>query len=439
LSSYPDNYKKPTKRKIEKWNDILRQSKLDISKPVNHITAKQIKQISNEEPRLMAKIDTIEGLPSIFKQNDLFILPISRKEYAIVRGKGYHTFEQINARPITYSTTVHFPSSVQGIESENAYLEYANSCGLLEKLTSTNNLFRTFSGRRTTPRFNFLVNSSTIEVNRAQIEIDAIFESQNPEQIFLFEAKVGTPSSFRIQQLYYPYRTLMNGKLVRNFFLYFEPKSRTYLFWEYKFNPLDKFDSIKLIRGLQYRIKITKSLSVKDYQKVSSDNSKTVIPQADDVNKIIQFPLRVFEGYDTSKRMIDAFGFVIRQSSYYRQAAEILGLIMSEDNYRYKLTPKAEQYLRLPAEKRAGFICKLLLEFPVMNNIFIDISTDRNRIVTKQEIIRLLKKKSLLTGSTLERRARTIRSWFRWIRNNLGLVEIDGAGNIRIDRQTRLA
>lgn len=226
---------------------------------------------------------------------------------------------------------------------------------------------------------------------------------------------------------------------MRNFFFYFEPKSRVYLFWEYEFNPHDKFDSIKLIRGFQYRIKITKSLSIKDYQKVSSDNNKTVIPQADDVNKIIQFPLRVFEGYDTSKRMIDAFGFVIRQSSYYRQAAEILGLIMSEDNYRYKLTPKGEQFLRLPAEKRAGFISKLLLEFPVMNSIFIDISTDRNRIVTKQEIILLLKKKSLITGSTLERRARTIRSWFRWIRNNLGLVEVDEAGNIRIDRQTRLA
>jgi hypothetical protein len=439
LSPYHVNYKKPTKRKIEKWDDIFRQSKLEISKPVNYITAKQIKQISNEESRLMAKIDTIERLPSIFKQNDLFILPISRKEYAIVKGKGYHIFEHIIARPITYSTSVHFPSSVQGIKSENAYLEYAKSSGLLEKLTSTNNLFRTFYGRRTTPSFRFLVNNSTIEVNRAQIEIDAVFESQDTEEIFLFEAKVGIPSSFRIQQLYYPYRTLINGKPVRNFFFYFEPRLKIYSFWEYEFNPSDKFDSIKLIRGMQYRIKITKSLSVKDYQNVNSDISKTDIPQADDVNKIIQFPLRVFEGYDTSKKMTDAFGFVVRQSSYYRQAAEILGLIISEDNYRYKLTPWGEKFLRLPAEKRASFICKLLLEFPVMNNIFIDISTDRNRIVTKQEIILLLKKKSKLTGSTLERRARTIRSWFRWIRNNLGLVEVDEAGNIRIDRQTRLA
>jgi hypothetical protein len=223
---------------------------------------------------------------------------------------------------------------------------------------------------------------------------------------------------------------------VRNFFFIFEPRQKLYLFWEYEFNPHDKFDSIKFIRGLQYRIRITEPLSVKDYQNVSSDNSKTDIPQADDVNKIIQFPLRVFEGYDTSRKMIDAFGFVVRQSSYYRHAAQILGLVISEDNYKYRLTPKGEQFLRLPAEKRAGFICKLLLEFPVMNNIFIDISTDRNRTVTKQEIIELLKKKSHLSGSTLERRARTIRSWFRLIRNNLGLVEVDG--NIRIDRQTRL-
>ena len=134
--------------------------------------------------------------------------------------------------------------------------------------------------------------------------------------------------------------------------------------------------------------------------------------------------------------MIDAFGFVTRQSSYYRQAAEILGLI-SEDDNRYKLTKRGEEFLKLPSEKRANFICKLLLEFPIVNEIFIDISSDRGKIVTKQDIMGLLRKKSRLTGSTLERRARTIRSWFRWIRNNLGLVEVDFIGNIRVERQTR--
>jgi hypothetical protein len=45
---------------------------------------------------------------------------------------------------------------------------------------------------------------------------------------------------------------------------------------------------------------------------------------------------------------------------------------------------------------------------------------------------RLLKKKSALTGSKLERRARTIRPGFRWIRNNLGIVEVDNGGSCRL-------
>ena len=115
-SSYEvNNSNKRIKRKIEKWDDIIRQLKLDISKPVNYITAKQIKQTSNEEPRLMAKIDTREKLPQVFRQNNLFLLPVSRKEYAIVRGMGYHIFEPVIGKPITYSTSIQFPSSVLGV------------------------------------------------------------------------------------------------------------------------------------------------------------------------------------------------------------------------------------------------------------------------------------------------------------------------------------
>jgi hypothetical protein len=82
-----DNYKVARSRKIEKWSNVISQSNIDISKPINHITAKQIKQITNEDARLMAKIDKIENLPKIFMENNLFLLPISRKEYAIVKGK----------------------------------------------------------------------------------------------------------------------------------------------------------------------------------------------------------------------------------------------------------------------------------------------------------------------------------------------------------------
>jgi hypothetical protein len=56
-------------RKIEKWSDIVSQLHIDVSKPINHIIAKQIKQITNEDARLMAKIDRIESLPRVFREN----------------------------------------------------------------------------------------------------------------------------------------------------------------------------------------------------------------------------------------------------------------------------------------------------------------------------------------------------------------------------------
>jgi hypothetical protein len=126
----------------------------------------------------------------------LFLLPVSRRHYAIVKGTGYHELELLAGKPVTYYTSIHFPSSALGIESETAYLEYAKSCGLLEKITATTNLFLAFRGRRTTPKFKFPVNNKIIEVNRAQIEVYGVFESQSLEQILLIEAKVGIPNSF---------------------------------------------------------------------------------------------------------------------------------------------------------------------------------------------------------------------------------------------------
>jgi hypothetical protein len=81
----------------------------------------------------------------------------------------------------------------------------------------------------------------------------------------------------------------------------------------------------------------------------------------------------------------------------------------------------------------------LLLEFPLINNIFIEILTDKNKVISKQQIIEVLKKKSDLSGSTLGRRTQTIISWFKWIKNNLGIVEVDKNGDIRIARQMKVS
>jgi hypothetical protein len=63
---------------------------------------------------------------------------------------------------------------------------------------------------------------------------------------------------------------------------------------------------------------------------------------------------------------------------------------------------------------------------------------DKTKVISKNDIIELLKEKSNITGSTLNRRTQTIIAWFKWIRNNVGLVEVDYYGNISIAKQLKL-
>ncbi|HET7149167.1 MAG TPA: hypothetical protein VFI73_11785 [Candidatus Nitrosopolaris sp.] len=90
------------------------------------------------------------------------------------------------------------------------------------------------------------------------------------------------------------------------------------------------------------------------------------------------------------------------------------------------------------SQQKSHCLCKLLLEFPIINEVFLDISIDTRKVIRRQHIVGMLKKNSNLTGSTLGRRAQTIISWFKWIRKNLGIVEVNDNGEIRIARHTKL-
>ncbi|HET9805373.1 MAG TPA: hypothetical protein VFP49_00535 [Nitrososphaeraceae archaeon] len=48
-----------------------------------------------------------------------------------------------------------------------------------------------------------------------------------------------------------------------------------------------------------------------------------------------------------------------------------------------------------------------------MNKIFMQVSIDRNKIISKIDIGKLLKNKSHIRGSTLKRRTQTIVAWFK--------------------------
>jgi hypothetical protein len=74
-------------------------------------------------------------------------------------------------------------------------------------------------------------------------------------------------------------------------------------------------------------------------------------------------------------------------------------------------------------------MCRLLLNFPVLNEIFLGVTAE-NKNFSRDDIVNLLKSKSHITGATLWRRTQTVVAWFRWIKNNVGLVNVEKDGTI---------
>src|SRR5690348_3791597 len=119
-------------RKLEKWTSIVQQKRLDLARPVNTVTASEIRRITNEEPRLMASIQTEDALPTIFRQHQVFLLPVSIDKYVIVRGEGYHKLEDPGS-PRKFRARYPFSMTMLAYGSgENRFLLQAFHSGLLK-------------------------------------------------------------------------------------------------------------------------------------------------------------------------------------------------------------------------------------------------------------------------------------------------------------------
>src|SRR5687767_3061681 len=78
----------------DKWDDIFRALGFDCTRPMYSVTADQIREIAEEEPRLMAYMDSEKKLPRIFRQHGLFMLPVGNDKYVLVKGNGFHELEE---------------------------------------------------------------------------------------------------------------------------------------------------------------------------------------------------------------------------------------------------------------------------------------------------------------------------------------------------------
>lgn len=396
-----------------------------------NISASQIKEF--REPRLMAKFDHTINLPQIFFDNGLSILPKTRGSYAISHFDAYHKFEDANL-PITRLSLPTYLQSLNSnnIRSETVALNCAIAAGIINDFLQDEDLISTVSGRMSSGTFNFNimnVKSSTlcnIKVDNSQIEIDAAYEGI--KGLALFEAKRDLSEDFLIRQLYYPFRTWHNRvtKPVRSIFMIYS--NGIYRLYEYGFEDMEKYNSIKLINQKNYSIEDT-SIGIEDIEAVLYTVPILVepnlpFPQADNFERIINLCELLNEQELSRDDVTQQYAFNSRQTNYYTDAARYLGLIDKQtENGKpyYTLNSISKSILNLNYKQRQLAYCRSILSHKPFNDTLQEYFKI-GEMPEEKDIVIIMKSSNLYnveSDSTFTRRSSTIKGWLNWI---LGLI-----------------
>lgn len=397
-----------------------------------HITSTQINEF--REARLMTKFDEIDHLPSIFRENKLSILPISRGGYVIGRINAYHQLELSDNKSVRH---FEFPQNLvsldyQDITSETSAINCAYISGILEDFLEEEELFFTVAGRMSSGAFEFHIDGSSnsraasisLDVKNAQVEIDAGFESLN--NLSIIEAKNSIPYSFIIRQLFYPYRLWSNkiSKPIRTIFLTYA--NRIFHLYEYKFVNLHHYNSLELQKDQRYSLE-PNDIELRNIENILEsiqpiEEPECPFPQANSFDRIIDLCEHLHRSNRhglTHDEITAIYNFDKRQTDYYTNAGVYLGIIdkQSGNTVRFALSDKGQQLFRSTyRERQLGFVASILEHSVFAESL--KLFFEKYELPTKNEIVSIMQNSNLRNidrDSTYERRSQTIRRWLEWI------------------------
>lgn len=429
------------------WDIIFRT--LDISKKIKEegyfvITADDIKKYGgNVEPRNMAKWDSSELLPKVFKDNNVNILPISRGAYII---SDFDLYEKIPdlTESVLEMQKIEIPNyetiAVNNITSESKAINVLLLTKILDCFLEEENNVNTFNGREGTGKFSFKIDRISreplhIEVNSAQCEIDAGLENEN--SIVIIEAKNVLHQDFHIRQLYYPFRSWEKKvkKPIRLLFVIYS--NEIYRIFEYKFEDVSNYSSIKFVKGKNYSLQDTeinmedllniyKETTIKfDDEEIKEDKNKVPFIQADSFDRLISLIENINKKSMTELEISELMLFEMRQSNYYFNAGRYLGLLEKKEIHdksnkrivkRVYTTDFAKKILKLKYKERQLMYVKIILEHRIFNECFIECYKTGNlsdREFVKNKMIEL----NVCSEKLINRRSSSVIGWLNWIFN----------------------
>ncbi|MBI5831283.1 MAG: hypothetical protein HZB16_03115 [Armatimonadetes bacterium] len=408
------------------WEQFVDHNKLVLDGRPHRVEADLLRRQTGCEPRLVARYESPDELPRCLREAGYTILPLRLGEYLLTRGNLCcevpvigRTEPQLTALPFTLET------AARG-EGESQYIDHAYNTGLLQRFVGASPLFLTIRGRERTGAFSFQLGEVTVDVEGAQIEVDAGYEGER--EIILVEAKIGRRAHLNVRQIYYPWRhfgQLLPHKTVRPLLLTYDVATTRYELHEFCFDQVDDPTSWRVLRSAAYRLYEPERRRL-DELTDGSRPVRSVVPQADDFNRLVRF-LEVLEsGLDQPRAVAAEVGFTERQAGYYREAAEYLALVQPGS---YWPSPRGRDLLRAAPNRRRELLARAVVNSWVLRDL-----VARGDMITDQAISEVI---SALTwpdgrprysGQTVERRARTIRTWLGWLAEEVGCFRRAGDG-----------
>ena len=402
---------------------------------VFYISANQIKEF--KEPRLMAKWDSSDSLPSILKEKKLNILPDSRSSYVIGDFLLYEPIPELTEK-VEEMKCVRLPDyetiDVKNINSEANAINVLILSGILDDFLGSKETVETFNGRMGTGEFDFAVNTvrgkkRQVSVKNAQCEIDGGFE--NAENVIIMEAKNVLHEDFHIRQLYYPYR-LWERKVNKPIRLVFTIYSNMiYRLFEYEFEDLNDYSSIKLIRSKNYSLQDT-TVTIEDiidtraktaviYEDNQEDESLPPFIQADSFERVISLLENLKDNPMTTEQIAELMDFEPRQSDYYYNAGKYLRLFekKNEDGQkRVRLTELGEKVFALNYKERQLKFVELIVSHRIFADCFDIVINNAGRQLPERGFIEnRMRELNVCNEPQINRRAGSVLGWLKWIFN----------------------
>ncbi len=170
---------------VDIWGFVftaLRMDEHDFMEKPFIITANQIRKVTKsfqntgyQEPGILCTQLTRESRPLIFKDNNLFLLPIQNGKYAIVKGEGYVDIPEIYTLKFYKSKLDFVVETVRIGNSAVQHLDYAYAASAIRTFIGEGTLMLSIRGRKYSPTagFSFNVNKHKIDVRSVQTQIDA--------------------------------------------------------------------------------------------------------------------------------------------------------------------------------------------------------------------------------------------------------------------------